>query len=137
MNWYAVYTKSKTEDHTSHLLNKAGIETLSPKIKFKKYTRGKYADVIEQFFPCYLFAYFDNEKYGHMIKYTRGVKYIVGKENPLIVHPEIINAIRERMEGNIVKQVTENFKKGDRILIKEGPFKDFYGTNRVLEPAVW
>ncbi len=127
MNWHVIYTKPKCEDSTVLYLNNAGIETLSPKIKIKKYVRKKYTDVIEQLFPCYVFTFFDKEKHSHMIKYTRGVRYIVGKGNPLIVHPEIIDAIMERMEGNILKPVAENFKKGDRVLIKDGHFKDFYG----------
>jgi transcriptional antiterminator RfaH len=127
MNWYAIYTKPRCEDSTARLLGNAGIETLSPKVRILKRIRSKYTDVVEPLFPSYIFALFDNEKYSHMIKYTRGVKYIVGKENPLVVHPAIIAAIKERMEGDIVVQVPEILAKGDRILIKEGPFKDFYG----------
>jgi len=127
MNWYAIYTKPRSEDSTAHLLNNAGIETLSPKIRTVKYVRRKYIDVIEQLFPSYIFAFFDLEKHTHMIKYTRGLRYIVGKENPIAVPIEIINAILERMEGDIVIPIPEKFSKGDKIMIKEGPFKNFYG----------
>ena len=127
MNWYVIYTKPKCEDSTALLLSNAGIETLCPKIRVRKRIRGKYAEVTEQLFPSYVFAFFDKEKQGHMIKYTRGVKYIVGKESPLMVHQEIIDAIKERMKGDIVVPIPEDLSRGDRILIKEGPFKDFYG----------
>jgi transcriptional antiterminator RfaH len=63
-----------------------------------------------------------------MITYTRGVKYIVGKESPLVVFPEIIEAIRERMDGEFVRPSPVRLKKGDRVMVKEGPFKDFYGV---------
>lgn len=128
MNWYAIYTKPRCEESTARLLNKAGIETLSPRIRVVKRVRNRYIDVVEQLFPSYIFASFDREEHSHMIKYTRGVKYIVGKENPLVVHSEIIEAIKVRMEGDIVVQAPEDLIKGDRILIKEGPFKDFYGV---------
>jgi transcription antitermination factor NusG len=62
-----------------------------------------------------------------MIKYTRGVRYIVGKEHPIVVPAEIISAIRERLNEGIVTLVLEDFSKGDRVVIREGPFKDFYG----------
>ncbi len=126
-HWYAIYTKPRCEDSTARLLNNAGIETLSPKIRVLKRVRNKYADVVEQLFPSYIFAFFDREKHAHMIGYTRGVKYIVGKENPLAVHPQIIAAIKERMEGDFVIQTQQNLVKGDKVLIREGPFKDFYG----------
>ena len=127
MDWYTIYTKPKAEDSTNRLLSNASIETLNPKIRLQKYIRGKYADVIEQLFPCYLFARFDKNSQSHMIKYTRGVRYIVGKESPIPVPHEIISAIKERMEGEILVPAKEEFEKGDRVLIKEGPFRNFYG----------
>ena len=127
MDWYTIYTKPKAEDSTNRLLSNAGVETLNPKIRIQKYTRGKYSDVIEQLFPCYLFARFDTKTHSHMIKYTRGVKYIVGKDNPIPVPREIIDAIKDRMEDEILVPEKEDFEKGDRVLIKEGPFRNFYG----------
>jgi transcriptional antiterminator RfaH len=127
MNWYVIYIKRKCEESTALQLRNAGIEALNPKIRAKKYIRGKYLTVIEPLFPGYIFARFDPENHGHMIKYTRGVKFIVGKQNPLVVPHEIIDTILERMEGDIVTPVSEKLKSGDRVLIKEGPFANFYG----------
>ena len=127
MKWYAIYTKPRYEDSIALQLKNAGIEILSPKIKIKKYVRGKYSDVIEPLFPGYLFARFDCERHGHMIKYTRGVKYIVGNQNPLVVPMEIIGTIQERMQDDIVTPAPEKFENGERVLVKEGPFENFYG----------
>jgi transcriptional antiterminator RfaH len=126
--WYAIYTKSGKEDTVAHRLSGIGIEVLNPRLKIKKYKRNKLVEVIEPFFPCYLFARFDKEKYAHLITYTRGVRYIVGKKNPIIVCDEIIDAMREVMEeGGLVSIKPGRFEKGDKVLIREGPFKDFYG----------
>lgn len=126
--WYAIYTKPGKEDTIAYRLEGLGIEVLNPKIKFKKYRRNKLAEVVEPLFPCYLFANFEKEKYTHMITYTRGVRYIVGKTNPIVVHDEIIDTIKEGMEaGNIIVVKPRRFSKGERVLVKEGPFKDFCG----------
>ncbi|HXX53156.1 MAG TPA: transcription termination/antitermination NusG family protein [Thermodesulfovibrionales bacterium] len=131
--WYALYTKPKSENAVVTLLNNAGIETLNPKIQIRKFVKGKYMLVLEHLFPSYIFAFLNREEESHMAKYTRGVKYIVGKENPVMVPPEIIDSIKERLEGDIIREIPENLKKGDRVLIKDGPFKDFYGIfERVL-----
>ncbi|MEJ2683155.1 MAG: transcription termination/antitermination NusG family protein [Candidatus Sulfobium sp.] len=127
VNWYAIYTKPGAEDSATRLLSNAGIETLNAKIRIKKFVRKKYTEVIEQLFPCYIFAFFDPDTHSHMIKYTRGVRYVVGKEHPLVVPPAMIDAIRDRMEDGIVRPEAESFERGDRVLIKEGPFKDFCG----------
>lgn len=127
INWYAVYTKPGAEEATTRLLSNAGIETFNPKIRIRKYVRKKYTEVIEELFPCYIFASFDPHTHGHMIRYTRGVRYVIGKEHPLVVPHDMIDAIRDRMEDGIVKPEMEKFERGDRVLIREGPFKDFYG----------
>lgn len=128
MNWYAIYTKPKCEDSTALHLRNAGIEVLNPKIRIKKYLRGKYLQVIEPLFTNYIFARFDNNTHNQMIRYTRGVKYIVGKECPVVIPVEIIEAINEHMgEDSIITPSRESLSRGDRVLIKEGPFANFYG----------
>jgi len=126
--WHAVYTKPKKEDSVAFLLQNIGLEVLNPKIKFRKFKRNKLTDVIEPLFPCYLFAYFDKDKYSHLITYTRGVRYIVGKKSPVVVQDEVINAIKDGIEDdNIIVIKPSTFKSGDKVLIKDGPFKDFHG----------
>jgi transcriptional antiterminator RfaH len=126
--WYAVYTKPRREDSVAFLLQNRGLEVLNPKIKFRKFKRNKLTDVIEPFFPCYLFANFDKDKYAHLITYTRGVRYIVGKKNPVAVQDEVVNVIKDGIEdNNIIVIKPSTFKNGDKVLIKDGPFKDFYG----------
>ncbi len=126
-HWYAIYTKPRAEDSTALLLLNAGIEVLNPKIRTIRYFRRKYMEAIEALFPCYIFALFDTGTHSHMIRYTRGVRYVVGGESPLVVHAEIISAVKERMKDGIVRPEPDHYSRGDKILIKEGPFKDFYG----------
>jgi transcriptional antiterminator RfaH len=126
--WYAIYTKPGKEDAVASRLQGIGIEVLNPKFKTKKYKRNKLVEAIEPLFPCYFFAHFDKEKFAHLITYTRGVRYIVGKTHPIVVHDEIIDTIREGMEeGDIVVIKPGRFEKGERVFIREGPFGDFYG----------
>ena len=126
--WYAVYTKPGREDSVGFRLHNIGLEVLNPRIKLKKFKRDKLIEVVEPLFPSYLFANFDKGKYSHLISYTRGVRYIVGKTNPIIVQDEVINALKEGLRGdNIIEVKPFRFTKGDKVLIKDGPFKDFYG----------
>ncbi len=128
MKWYALYTKPGNEDSVAARLQGVGIEILNPKLKSKKYQKNKLSEVIEPLFPCYLFANFEKEKYSHLITYTRGVRYIVGKSHPVTVHDEVISTVKESMEdGNIVVIKPQRFERGERVFIREGPFKDFYG----------
>ncbi len=128
MNWHAVYTKPKQEDRVEENLSRASIEVFNPKLKRKKLVRGKYDYVVQSFFPCYVFARFEPKRHYHMLKYTRGVKGIVGaKGSPWPVSDEIIEIIRSRMndEGMIV--ISQDIKAGDKVEIVEGPLAGFIG----------
>ncbi len=126
--WYAIYLKSGKEDSVSSHLKNAGIEVINAKLKIKKFKNNRLTEVIEPLFPCYIFANFDKDKYSHMITFTRGVRYIVGKSNPLVVSEDIIQAIKENMnENNFVIIKPRKFSKGEKVIIKEGPLKNFYG----------
>jgi transcriptional antiterminator RfaH len=127
VNWYALYTKQKCEDMVSSRLRGIGLEVLSPKIATKKYKRYRLTEAIEPLFPCYIFVQFDTVRYHHMISNTRGVRYIVGRGNPVVVPEDIIRTINENAEGGVVLPEPKEFGKGERVLIKEGAFKDFYG----------
>ena len=103
MNWYAIYTKPKQEDEVATRLQAREIEVLNPKSRFKNYRGGRLTEVIEPFFPCYVFAKFEWNKCFRLVKYTKGVKYVVGKNNPITVPAAIITTIKENMqEDNVV-----------------------------------
>jgi transcription antitermination factor NusG len=127
--WYAVYTKPKKEDSVALYLQNIGIEVLNPKLRSKKYRETGFIEAIGPLFPCYIFANFEKDKYSHLITYTRGVRYIVGKKDPLIVHEDVIDTIRGSMaEDNIVVVKPRSFKKGEKVFIREGLLKDFCGV---------
>jgi transcriptional antiterminator RfaH len=126
--WYAIYTKQGKEDSIAIRLQGIGIDVLNPKLKSRKFIQNRLGEVIEPLFPCYLFAEFEKEKYAHMITYTRGVRYIVGKQNPIVVHEEVISTIRKNItHDNIVMIKPQMFSQGDAVTIKDGPFKHFSG----------
>ena len=126
--WYAIYTKAGKEDSVTFLLRNAGINVLNAKLKSGRFRQNRLVELIEPLFPCYIFADFEKEKYAHMITYTRGTRYIVGKRNPIIVSNEIITAIKDNLEqDDIINIRPSRFCRGDRVLIKDGPFKNFIG----------
>jgi transcriptional antiterminator RfaH len=63
-----------------------------------------------------------------LVKYTRGVKTIVnfgGKIVPL--HDEFIAYIKDKLEDGVATIQPKGFKKGEKIVIKDGPFKGLSG----------
>ena len=125
--WYAIYTKAGKEDSVTALLQNAGIEVLNAKLRSKKFRHGKLAEVTEPLFPCYIFADFEKEIYAHMITYTRGVRYIVGKHSP-IACDDVVSTIKFNLQpDNILIVKPPKLYEGNKVIIKDGPFKNFVG----------
>ena len=127
MHWYAVYTKPKREDTVADSLQNAGIEIFNPKLKQRKYLHGVYRDMIGPLFPCYIFARFEPITFSWMIRYTRGVRKIVGGDSPWPVSDEVIDLIKSHGEDGIITIKPPELRCGDRVTIKDGPLQGLIG----------
>ena len=126
--WFVVNTKPKNEDRAASNLTEGGIEVLAPKIKLKKYKNGRLVEVVEQMFPNYIFVKFQPVEEFRLVKYTRGVKTIVHFGNRIVtVQDEIIEFIKSRLVDGVAVLQKPKFKKGEKVLIKDGPFKGLSG----------
>lgn len=124
--WYLVYTKPKSEDILAWKFQEKGYEVFNPKIRERKYFRKKTQDVVSPFFPCYLFVRFEFPDDYRLIKYTRGVRRVVGYDNsPTVVPEEIVETIARRIEDGVIRIESAKFNNGDEVLIKGGPFEEF------------
>jgi len=131
LNWFLIYTKPRCEESVSNKFVDSGFEVLNPKIEERRYIRRKLQDVVSPLFPCYIFVRFDNPQDCRLVKYTRGVRSIVGPENiPSIVPEEIIGQIKKRMEDGVIHIRPVSFVEGEDVSIQAGPFE---GLEAVFE----
>ena len=133
--WFVVNTKPKNEDRATHNLLAANYEVVNPKIRMRKYKETGFSELVEPLFPSYIFVHFDPVDDYYMIKYARGVKKIVsfaGKIVPL--QDELIDFIQAQLTDGVARIQKKKFKKGEKVFIKEGPFKGLAGVfQRELE----
>jgi len=121
-NWYVLNTKPKKEFQVERLFNEGGIEIYSPKYLSE--------NRIKPFFPGYEFIYFDFPLQYQLVRYTRGVKRVVGnREGPIPIPEEVIQGIKAReMDGLIeLLKYGEEPEVGDEIEVMEGPLKGLKG----------
>jgi len=110
-----------------NLLN-GGIEVLAPRLKLRKFKDGKFVEVIEPMFPGYIFVRFHPVDEFRMVKYARGVKTIVHFGGQIVpLQDNMIELIRTRLENGVASIQKSKISKGEKILIKDGPFKGFSG----------
>lgn len=122
IRWFVLNTKPKKESQVERLFQAGGIEVYNPKYR----EDGR----IRPFFPGYEFVRFDNPGQYKLVKYTRGVKHIVGNDGgPVPIGDEVLSEIRAREVDGFVELAKHGFEPevGDEIEVAEGPLKGLRG----------
>lgn len=120
--WYVINTRPKKEFQVERLLEEGGFDVYNPKYKQE--------GTIRPFFTGYEFVLFDFPEQYRLIKYTRGVKNLVGNEDgPIPVSDTIIHEIKAReIDGFIeLEKYGREPSVGDEIQVMEGPLKGLKG----------
>lgn len=126
--WYVVSTKPRNEDRAAANLTQGGIEVLAPKLMFRRWREGKFVDITEPMFPGYIFVKFHPVDDFRLVKYTRGIRTVVNFNGRIIPLQEtLISFIRRRLVDGVATVERKEFRKGEKIIIQEGPFKGFSG----------
>lgn len=137
VSWYVLQTKPLAEDNVRQHLSNAEFEAFLPKIR--QMVRGFRKSRVKPLFPSYLFVHIDlaDANIHRMIKYTRGVRKILGDgAMPVPVPDRMIEIIRERVDGDGVIEQRITMKQGDEVKIRSGVFKDLIGIlERPVSPA--
>lgn len=129
MKWYVVKTKPSQEQLALTELRNQEFEIYYPRMKILR--RGVW--VFIPLFPSYLFVQLDLDKTvrWQAINGTRGCKQIIcmDPEKPSPLPRGFIDDLMKReYQGEFVKVAEKiNYKKGDKVLIKEGPFRGHSG----------
>lgn len=120
--WYVLNTKPKKEFHVEKIFSEAGFLIYNPKYK--------QSDRIKPFFPGYEFIHFDFPEQYQLVRYTRGVKKVVGTPvGPTPIPEEVLETLKAREEGGLIELLKygEEPALGDEIEVMEGPLKGLKG----------
>ncbi len=120
--WFVINTKPKKEFQVKKLLEKAGFEFYLPVYR----TDG----LIKPFFPNYGFLLFEFPQQYQLVRYTRGVKSVVGNQNgPIPLPAEVIQQIKGREVNGLIElgKYGEEPQPGDEVEVAEGVWKGFRG----------
>jgi len=122
-NWYVLNTKPKKEFQVEKVFVEAGFEIYNPKYK----SEGR----ILPFFPGYEFIRYDHPRDYRLVRYTRGVKSVVGnREGPIPIPLEMVDQIKKRESDGYIEflKYGDEPKEGDEIEVAEGPLKGLRGV---------
>lgn len=126
--WYCFKALPKKEHIASEILRReAGLETLCPRIAYMKKTRRGKVRFVEPLFPGYVFVNADLQATYRRIRATQGIRDIVAFGPRLPRLPEgFIDDLRQRLDAENLRALPEPvIRKGTKVSITEGPFKDW------------
>jgi len=121
-NWFVINTKPKKEFQVEKLFTEGGIKIYNPKYMHE--------NKIKTFFPGYGFIYFDFPDQYQLVRYTRGVKRVIGNRgSPTPIPEEVIREIKSREIDGLIElyKYREEPEVGDEIEVMEGPLKGLRG----------
>ncbi len=128
LRWYVIKTKPREEGRCLEELSSSGIETFCPMTKEYRWRRRR--DETVAFFPGYVFGRFIFPDDYYTVKWARGVNSMVrfGENAPPSLDDSIIGFLRGRTDEKGFIDSTPEFKPGDPVRFRTGPFKDLAGT---------
>ena len=128
-NWYAIYTKSRSEKKVTERLSDAGIEAYCPLIKTLRQWSDRKKKVQLPMFPGYVFVCVSEIERTLVLQDFGVLNFVFWLGKPAVIRENEIAAIREIAEnGEEINISSEAFEVGRMVKIPEGPFKGMTGT---------
>lgn len=129
VKWYALHARNRHEDVVFNGLTRKSIEAFLPKIQVMSRRKDRRKKILVPLLPGYVFVHSDLNAYHYwdIIK-TYGVVRIIGnQEKPLPAQDEEIVSLQILHGTDRTVQNHDYMKRGDRIMIMEGPLKGLTG----------
>ena len=138
-HWIAVYTKSRHEQIVVNELNKKNIESYCPMFKERRQWSDRKKWVHFPLFRSYVFANIEINENIYVLQ-TIGVNKIVKFQEKISIIPDqVIDNIKNIIEGGYNVEQTDYFIKGDEVRVVSGPLKgldgvvlDLRGANKII-----
>ena len=128
--WYVIHTHPKQEDRAESNLRVLGVSIFNPKIRVCRYHQFSSIPTYwtKSLFPRYIFAQFKISDLYHKVRFTRGVYSVVSfGDGPTPISEEIIALMKSNINEDGFVRVNEKIRPGDRVMITDGPLKNFAG----------
>jgi len=138
-NWIAVYTKSRHEQIVVNELSKKNIESYCPMFKERRQWSDRKKWVHFPLFRSYVFANIEINENIYVLQ-TIGVNKIVKFQEKISIIPDqVIDNIKNIIEGGYNIEQADYFIKGDEVRVVSGPLKgldgvviDLRGANKII-----
>ncbi len=127
--WYALHTKSHFEQKVFEGLIGKAFEAFYPRMQVMSRRKDRRKKILVPMLPGYVFVHttMDPEQYHRIIRTVGVVKMVNFKGQPIPANEEEIASLKILDGTDRTVQNRAYVKKGDRVMIMEGPLKGLIG----------
>ena len=127
--WYAIHTRSHFEQKVFDGLSGKSIEAFLPKIQVMSRRKDRRKKILVPLLPGYVFVKTDLQATEHLqILKTPGIVRLIGfKGKPVPANEAEISSLMVLDGTDKTVQNREYIRKGDRVMIMDGPLKGLVG----------
>ncbi|WP_057954874.1 UpxY family transcription antiterminator [Salinivirga cyanobacteriivorans] len=139
-NWYAVYTRPRSEKKTHQMLLERGIETYLPLIKTLRQWSDRKKRVELPLIPSYVFVNIEEKNYRSVLEVDGALGFITFERKKVPIPERQMKALMGIVEHGLdVEATAANIHSGDKVRIGSGPLRgtqgevvDIAGKNRFV-----
>ncbi len=125
--WYVLYIKSRHEKFVEDLLLKKGVAAFTPKVTLRRKWSDRVKKVQEPIFKGYCFAKFPLKDKRDIISNVGVMDIIHFNEQYVPVEDSVVESLKLVVDKELTLDPCPYMNKGDRVVIRKGPFKGFEG----------
>ena len=127
-NWYAIYTRSRSEKKVAELLVEKGINSYLPLVKTMRQWSDRKKKVEVPLIRSYVFVNISRKEYDEVLQTQGVVAYVTFEGKAAKIPDQQIEAVRIALEGRLeISAYKDDFKRGEKVKIVSGPMKGFEG----------
>ena len=127
-NWYALYTKSRTEKKVYEDLKNQGIEVYLPLKREQRQWSDRKKWVEVPIISSYIFIKISPWQYRDVFNARGVVAYVSHKGKAVPIPEREIEAMRRTVENKLAFSVeSDKLRKGEKVTITSGPLKGIEG----------
>lgn len=128
--WYVLHTRSRFEAVVHDGLSKKAHDVFLPRVRVRSRRRDRKVMIDVPLFPGYVFVKSNLHPHDHIdiVKTVGAVRLIGNQQVPVPVPDETIDSLRIMVARSTEIQTGSRFRKGDRVMVVNGPFTGIIGT---------
>ena len=127
MPWFAIYTKPKNEKKVVEGLEKIGVEVYCPMITQVKQWSDRKKKVQKPLLNSYVFVKIEEESKKNVLGVSGVVRFVYWLGKPALIKDLEIETMQQYLTNPLVTVAVEDWKPNDKVLLKEGIFKNRVG----------